>query len=406
MSSLSVVLQADTSGFSSAIKSAKDLLEQYTQKNKELSDAIKKNSDVNDQQVNAYKRVIKQLSKVDSGTLSVSQQEKVLANQIKELKIQWQNLSETAKSSDFGKSISASMKSAEKQLRQLKTQMKSVQDEMQNSDDKVKKLSQNMGGNLTSTLVSLAGKFAVLSTALKVVKDAFTSSETSADRWGAAMEQAGSAYRVFTNTLNSGDWSNFFRNLLNAIRGAKELYDALDNLGSIKSNNRAAIAIREQALAELRLRKQNGENVDEEIKKTIEELNKLRNQETEAGKSAGRKQIIQSIRERYSEISEDVLNGLVDDLIENGNDAYERAKQKVAELEAKAGTKTITRTSSFGFGEGTDTYNTQETVLALEKLTDAERELYNANKAFIESEELNAKGVAIYADALNNAARA
>lgn len=133
--------------------------------------------------------------------------------------------------------------------------MKSVQDEMQNSDDKVKKLSQNMGGNLTSTLVSLAGKFAVLSTALKVVKDAFTSTESGADQWGAAMEQAGAAYRVFTNTLNSGNWSNFFRNLLNAIRGAKELYDALDKLGSIKSNNRAAIAIREQALAELRVRK-------------------------------------------------------------------------------------------------------------------------------------------------------
>lgn len=93
MASLSVILEAQTTGFTQAIKSAKDLLEQYTQKNKELSDAIKKNSDVNDQQVNAYKRVIKQLSKVDSGTLSVSQQEKVLANQIKELKIQWLNLS-------------------------------------------------------------------------------------------------------------------------------------------------------------------------------------------------------------------------------------------------------------------------------------------------------------------------
>lgn len=80
MSSLSVVLSCDTSGFSSAIKSAKDLLEQYTQKNKELSDTIKKNSDVNDQQVNAYKRVIKQLAKVDSGTLSTTQSQKVLVN--------------------------------------------------------------------------------------------------------------------------------------------------------------------------------------------------------------------------------------------------------------------------------------------------------------------------------------
>lgn len=48
MSSLSVVLSADVSGFSQAIKNAKDLLEQYSKKNKELADQLKQSNNVND----------------------------------------------------------------------------------------------------------------------------------------------------------------------------------------------------------------------------------------------------------------------------------------------------------------------------------------------------------------------
>lgn len=281
--------------------------------------------------------------------------------------------------------------------------MKSVQDEMQNSDDKVKKLSQNMGGNLTSTLVSLAGKFAVLSTALKVVKDAFTSTESGADQWGAAMEQAGAAYRVFTNTLNSGNWSNFFRNLLNAIRGAKELYDALDKLGSIKSNNRAAIAIREQALAELRVRKQRGENVDEEIKKLVEELKEYRDLETNAGKSLGIKDMKQKIMEFSGPVSDALLNNVVKQILEKGDPYFtEDLPNEIEKLYKKAGTKIVTKTSAYGFGEGTDVFNNQETVPALENLTDAERDLLKIYEAAIKAEGRLSSGIETYAQAIEN----
>jgi len=52
-----------------------------------LADQIKSSTGVTDEQVNAYRRIIKQLEKVGSGSLSTAQQQKVLENQIKELKI-------------------------------------------------------------------------------------------------------------------------------------------------------------------------------------------------------------------------------------------------------------------------------------------------------------------------------
>jgi len=45
--------------------------------------------------------------------MNTKQQEKALTNQIKELKIQWANLSNEAKRSDFGKAMSESARSAQ-----------------------------------------------------------------------------------------------------------------------------------------------------------------------------------------------------------------------------------------------------------------------------------------------------
>ena len=103
------VIGADTSGLTKAINDAKSVLEKYTKVAKEKGSQNKK---VTDSQVASYQRVVKVLDKVASGTLSTKQQEKALTSQIKELKIQWANLSDEARKSDFGKSLSASCKSA------------------------------------------------------------------------------------------------------------------------------------------------------------------------------------------------------------------------------------------------------------------------------------------------------
>ena len=121
------IIGADTSGLQKSINEAKSVLDKYTKEAKNSGSQIKT---VTESQVASYQRVVKVLDKVASGTLSTKQQEKALASQIKELKIQWANLSDEAKRGDFGKSLSASCKTAQAQLKQLQAQLGQVKGEM------------------------------------------------------------------------------------------------------------------------------------------------------------------------------------------------------------------------------------------------------------------------------------
>lgn len=123
---LSVVIGADVTGFNNAINNAHKTLDKYVNSTKKASKEIDSNCGVTSSQVESYKRVIKQLDKVNSGTMSTTQQTKALSNQVKELKIQFANLTDDAKRGEFGKSISASLRAAEKQYSQLQDQIKST----------------------------------------------------------------------------------------------------------------------------------------------------------------------------------------------------------------------------------------------------------------------------------------
>ena len=129
MAKLMAVIGADTSGLVKSINDAKSVLEKYSKEAKGSSGQIKT---VTEAQVASYQRVVKVLDKVASGTMTTKQQEKALTNQVKELQIQWANLSDEAKRSDFGKAISDSCKAAQAQLKQLQAQLGQVGKEIKN----------------------------------------------------------------------------------------------------------------------------------------------------------------------------------------------------------------------------------------------------------------------------------
>jgi len=208
------------------------LLEQYAKRNSELAEQLKKTNGVTDAQVESYKRVIKNLAKVDSGTMSTTQQQKALETQLKELKIQWNSLSEAAKNSDFGKSMSASMKSAQEQLQQLRTQMRAAQDEIEKSDGKVKKLSGTMSGEMLTSIKSLIGKFAVLATAQQVFDRLVNSNQESADSFAGYVYAAKSAVDHFFYSISTGDFTVFYNGLENLIGRARAAAAAIDQLGN------------------------------------------------------------------------------------------------------------------------------------------------------------------------------
>ena len=259
---------------------------------------------------------------------------------------------------------------------------------------------------LSSSLVGAAAKFASIgaaaSAAMKVAKDAFFQSEGNIDEWGRTVDGAKGAYSTFLNTLNSGNWSNFFTNLSTAVNGARDLYDALDRLGSIKANNQAAISIIQQQISQLRLAKQNGENVDAQLQQATEKLRALQNQSVNAGLTAGNMSIRNTLRNRVNaanttgvNIGEGTFIQLAYELEHSGQAVFDSMKKTFDDLSKKA---TIETTTAYTNRNGT--YYQTSTIVDINRLTDEEQKQYLVAKAITEGETEIQKGLSIYAQAI------
>ena len=243
-----------------------------------------------------------------------------------------------------------------------------------------------------------------VTTAVKVAKDAFMQSETAMDEWGRTVEGAKGAYNTFLNTLNSGNWSNFFDNLATAVKGARDLYDALDRLGSVKANNQAAIAIVQQQIAQLRLAKQQGENVDEQLKAATARLAALQKQSVDAGLGAGHETIVNTLRNRVNAlnttgvgISEGTLRGYAGALENYGQQIFDNMSRKLDELTSKA---TFNKQYST-FDENGRELTYSANVTDLSRLTQEEQKQYFIAKAITEGEAEIQQGLSLYAQAIN-----
>ena len=244
MANLSVILQADTAGFNAAMDKAKALVEQF-------SKTIDSHKDVTSGQVQAYNRVVTALTKVTDGTRTAQQQEKILTQNIKELKIQFANLSEEAKTGDFGKSISNSIKTANSQLAQLRTQMAQASDATKNfgkENSTASEASNGLSDALSLNLLRL-GKIGVVLMAAKQafgpLISAMEENETAADNLAEAWSAAESAFTAFKISLTTADFSNLLRNLDQIIKTGREAARSLDTL---ETNT----GIRNNMLADLR----------------------------------------------------------------------------------------------------------------------------------------------------------
>lgn len=164
MSNLSVVIGADTTGLTQAISSAQDVLNKYVSTSKSASAEIKKNANVTESQVTAFKRVVDALEKANSGSMTTTQQQKALKTQITELRAQWEGLSNEARQSDFGKAMSASLSSAQQQLANVTNTIKSVTSDMGGKKELPLK---GQLKQLTTQLTELTAKYRAMSQAEK-----------------------------------------------------------------------------------------------------------------------------------------------------------------------------------------------------------------------------------------------
>ena len=277
-------------------------------------------------------------------------------------------------------------------------------------------MQKELGGNgLSGALDQVAGKFglnikqltgwgAALGAgkmALDVAKDAFFQSETNIDEWGRTLKGAEGAYQVFLDTLNNGNWSNFFQNLETAIRGGRDLYDALDRLGSIKSNNAAAIAIVQQQIAQLRLAKQQGKDVDDQLKAATARLASLQKQSIQAGKAAGNQTAFNVIRNGVNSIGGARVNDAtiklaVSQLMTGGQAQFDKFRNNRDILRQRG---MVTRTQTITDSQG-GTYQRQYKVFDINALSREQQKQYALAQAITEGETRIQAGISAFAQAV------
>jgi DNA repair exonuclease SbcCD ATPase subunit len=165
---LTAVISADTSKFVEEVKSAQHMLNKFVKDSKSANKELGKSSPVSNEQVAAYQRVINVLNKVASGTMNTKQQQQALTESVKELKVQWSNLSDAAKSSGFGMSLADTSKMAQTELKALSAQIKLANEDISKIGNVAPGASLKRElRELQNTLQSLTNQYRLMSAAEK-----------------------------------------------------------------------------------------------------------------------------------------------------------------------------------------------------------------------------------------------
>ena len=354
------------------------------------------------------------LGKVATGAKSPRQELAQLKNALEESSVAYSRLSDQEKASDFGKALKRSIDEIAGKARELKGTLAEANKSLSENKTQAKEsggaldfLEKKLGMSIIS-FTKFASVGGAVAGALKVAKDAFLQNESGIDEWGRTVEGAKGAYNTFLDTINGGNWSNFFTNLGDAITGARDLYDALDRLGSVKANNQAAIAIAQAEIAKLRVLKQQGQDVDDKLKAAEARLKNLRMQSVDEGKNAGRKEISEIIKRRYqsqkgaAKLNAKSLEDITNSIINQGQGYFDKQASIYERLRKKG---TVTRTKKRRSETG-QTYEYSDTYFDISSLSRKDQIAYRLAKAVKDGETELQQGISTFAQAINEEAQA
>ena len=328
-----------------------------------------------------------------------------------ELSMQYNRLTDEEKRGDFGKALSGSLEQLKTRISETKSQLADTNRELNGTPSLFDQLTSRLTVNIDAVKLFNVGLQAA-GASLDVAKNAFFQSESNIDEWGRTVEGAKGAYEVFLNALNTGNWSNFFNNLSKAIQGGRDLYDALDRLGSIKSNNQAAIALVQAQIQQLRVLKQQGKDVDDEIKNATQRLKELQGQSVRAGKTAGRTEIVNTLRNEVAgrnttgvQIDDRQLRAASQRVLKEGQAYFDGMAKLVRQYEGNTKYQTTRTTytqtgSTIGGSKAVDV-----TEFDLSKLSKQQQQQYLIAKAITEGETRIQVGISTFAQAVQEGAQ-
>lgn len=296
-----------------------------------------------------------------------------------DLSVQYRNLTDEEKKSQFGVALSQSLDQLKTRINDSKAQLADVNNELGNTSRKgnetggvMQQLASKFTINLDAIKLFNAG-ISVIKIALDVAKDAFFASESSADEWGRTIESGRAIYDSFLQTLNSGNFGNFFANLDNVIAKARAAHDAIDDLNTamtIINPERAKLQTRQTQLQST-IRRQGANS--EAGRKAQEELKALEprlqsSYRTEAGMNWNAFTAL--VDEKLATAGINLDKNSRDFLLRSFHsmDAYERLKRNARGSRTYQGGESIGTTSygtSVDNGRWVDTRNTNQKLLDL-----------------------------------------
>ena len=313
----------------------------------------------------------------------------------------YNQLTEEQKKTDYGKALAESIGQLKGKVSEAKKELYDLGGSSKKASGGLESLTSALGMNVKS-LVGFGTALSVAKAALDVAKDAFFKSEDNIDEWGRTVEGAKGAYDYFLDALNTGNWSNFFDNLETAINGSRDLYDALDRLGSVKANNQAAIALVQAEIQQLRLLKSQGKDVDEQIKNATKRLRDLQMGSVNAGKDAGRSSMQNVLRNSINAmgggVSDVNINNAVNKILKEGQAAFDHFRKVAERFEKYSGAQSVRDVMAYT-SNGLSYKVGEERYFDITKLTPAQQRAYRIAKAVTMQETPLQQGIGIYAQA-------
>lgn len=162
---------------------------------------------------------------------------------------------------------------------------KKLRDAKRELGDFTKSIGLNM-----KTLTAMGLAVGAVTTAVKVVGDAFRKNEQIVDEWGRQMQSAKALYDGFLNALNTGNISGYLNNMGNIVRAAREAYDAMDALGTFNAFNQIQVEKTRTAMTESIVDFREGKVTKEQVQAAGDayknELQKRKNLEFQAYQKA------------------------------------------------------------------------------------------------------------------------
>lgn len=167
------------------------------------------------------------LGTVASGATNTKDKLRDLVGSFNDAAKAYDKLTEEQKQSDFGKAMAAS-------LDQLQGRIKEAKSELYNTGGILGQLKEKFTINIDAVKLFNMGLTATKA-ALDVAKDSFFASEQNVDEWGRVVAASESVYEGFLTAINNGDISGYLTRIDQIVQAAREAYNELDKLGTMRT---------------------------------------------------------------------------------------------------------------------------------------------------------------------------